>query len=157
MPAKGQRRIKTATVAQNRQLYRYSARRETRGKVRWRIRRLFVITLPKRLCGRVTAQHFREVRGTVPLFLVLGPDAFGDILRLTSRRLRLGFDRGALTLHPFAVPRLHRLRLFLAAEDLADVGTKGSELTDTVLVIQQLMPAHTPDAASSDVRDRFGR
>ena len=37
------------------------------------------------------------------------------------------------------------------------LGTKGSELTDTVLVIQQLMPAHTPDAASSDVRDRFGR
>ena len=36
-------------------------------------------------------------------------------------------------------------------------GTKGSELTDTVLVIQQLMSAHTPDAASSDVRDRFGR
>ena len=36
-------------------------------------------------------------------------------------------------------------------------GTKGSELIDTVLVIQQIMPAHTPDAANSGARGWFGR
>ena len=36
-------------------------------------------------------------------------------------------------------------------------GRKGSEHIDTGSLIQLIISVHIPDAASSDVRDRFGR